>query len=185
MDRWAAKVPDCHNVWSAALYWLSRFLCADRPLAVHTTEWQLDPDKPFSHIAFDLGAWLHHPGEANPWATPALSAPPPPQPGAKQPKTYTVTVYNGSQVMQKTFVMGDDGLWHASDDIENDTVTPAAPAAGPMAAPQARSPAQAIPQQAPMPLDPVALKQMGRQNQERVRQQILQTQQQMMQRIGR
>src|ERR1051326_8354574 len=26
-------------------------------------EWHLDFDKAFGHIAFDLGAWLHHPGE--------------------------------------------------------------------------------------------------------------------------
>ena len=120
-----------------------------------------------------------------PAAAPAPPALPPPQPGAKQPKTYTVTIYNGSQVTRTTFVMRDDGSWHASGDLGIDTATPAAPVAGPMAASQVRFPAQAIPQQAPMPLDPVAFQQMVRQNQERVRQQILQTQQQMMQRIGR
>jgi hypothetical protein len=45
-----------------------------------------------------------------------------------------------------------------------------------------RFPAQAVPHQPPMPLDPVAFQQMVLQNQERVRQQILQTQQQIMQR---
>jgi hypothetical protein len=56
---------------------------------------------------------------------------------------------------------------------------------GPIAAPQVRLPARAIPQQSPTPFDPVAFQQMVRQNQELVRQQILQTRQQMMQRIGR
>jgi hypothetical protein len=125
------------------------------------------------------------PASAGPGAAPALSALPPPQPGAKQPKTHTVTIYNGSQVTRTTFVMRDDGSWHASEGLGIDTVTPAAPVAGPMAAPQVRFPAQAIPRQAPMPFDPVAFRQMVLQNQERVRQQILQTQQQMMQRIRR
>jgi hypothetical protein len=61
-------------------------------------------------------------------------------------------------------------------------VPPKAPVAGPVAAPQVRFPAQAVPQQLPVPLDTVAFQQMVRQNQERVRQQIMQTQQQMMQR---
>jgi cell division protein FtsN len=120
-----------------------------------------------------------------PMAGPAPPALPPPQPGAKQPKTHTVTIYNGSQVTRTTFVMRDDGSWHASEGLGIDTATPAAPVAGPMAAPQVTFPAQAIPQQSPMPLDPVTFQQMVRQNQERVRQQILQTQQQMMQRIRR
>ena len=122
---------------------------------------------------------------AGPGAAPALSAPPPPQPGAKQPKTYTVTIDHGGQVTRTTFVMGDDGSWHPTEGLGIDTVTPAALVAGPMAAPQVRFPAQAIPQQAPMPFDPVAFQQMVRQNQERVRQQILQTRQQMMQRNSR
>jgi len=96
-----------------------------------------------------------------------------------------MTIYNGSQVTRSTFVMGDDGSWHASDGLGNEAVAPAAPVAGPMTAAQVRFPAQAIPQQAPLPQDPVAFQQMVRQNQERVRQQILQTRQQMMQRIRR
>jgi hypothetical protein len=118
---------------------------------------------------------------ARPEAAPALSALPPPQPGAKQPKTYTVTINNGNQVTRTTFVTGDDGSWHPAEGLGIDTVTPAAP----VAVPQVRFPAQAIPQQAPMPIDPVAFRQMVLQNQERVRQQILQSQQQMMQRTRR
>jgi hypothetical protein len=52
-------------------------------------------------------------------------------------------------------------------------VPPKAPVAGPVAAPQVRFPVQAVSQQLPMPLDPVAFQQMVRQNQERVRQQIM------------
>ena len=90
----------------------------------------------------------------------------PPQPTAKQPKTHTVTIYNGNQVTRKTFVMQDDGSWQPAEGLGTDTVAPAAPAAGP-------------------PFDPAAFRQMVLQNQERVPQQILQTRQQMMQRIGR
>jgi hypothetical protein len=120
-----------------------------------------------------------------PAADAAFPALPPPQPGAKEPKTYTMTIYNGSQVTRTTFVMGDDGSWHASEGLGFDSVTPAAPVAGPIPAPQVRFPAQAIPQQSAMPRDPVAFQQMVRQNQEQVRQQILQTRQQMLQRIRR
>jgi hypothetical protein len=62
------------------------------------------------------------------------------------------------------------------------TVPPKAPVAGPVAAPQVRLPAQAVPQQLPMPLDSVALQQKVLQNQETLRQQIMRTQQQTMQR---
>jgi hypothetical protein len=53
---------------------------------------------------------------------------------------------------------------------------------GPVAAPQVSYPAQAVPPQLPTPQDPVAFQQMVLQNQERVRQQIMQTQQQVLQR---
>jgi hypothetical protein len=42
------------------------------------------------------------------------TAPPQPQPGANEPNTHTVTIYNGSQVTQTTFVMHDDGSWHGA-----------------------------------------------------------------------
>ncbi len=61
---------------------------------------------------------------------------------------------------------------------------PVAPLAVPPAAP-VLVPAHAVPQQPPMPLDPVAFQQMVHQNQERVRQQIMQTQRQIMQRHQR
>ena len=60
-------------------------------------------------------------------------------------------------------------------------VQPVAPVAAPSAAP-VMVPAQAVPQQLPMPQDPGGFEQMVRQNQERVRQQILQTQLQVVQR---
>jgi hypothetical protein len=77
-----------------------------------------------------------------------------------------------------------------SDDVQREDLPsgtgqnaqPAASVAGPVAAPQVRFPAQAVPQQGPMPLDSFTFEQMVRQNQERVRQQIMQAQQQMMQR---
>jgi hypothetical protein len=49
-----------------------------------------------------------------PMAGPAqvLAAPPAAAAGAKQPKTYTVAINNGSQVTRTTFVMADDGSWH-------------------------------------------------------------------------
>ena len=101
-----------------------------------------------------------------------MPSPPAPQPAAKQPQTHTVTIYKGNQVTRTTFVMGDDGSWQPAEGLGTDTVTPAAPAA-------------AIPEQATTLFDPVAFRQMVLQNQERVRQQILQTRQEMMQRIGR
>ncbi|HEV2970874.1 MAG TPA: hypothetical protein VGY55_12960 [Pirellulales bacterium] len=95
-----------------------------------------------------------------------MRAPPAPQPTARQPNTHTVTIYHGNQVTRTTFVMQDDGSWQATERLGTDAVTPAAPVAGPL-------------------FDPAAFRQMVLQNQERVRQQILQTRQQMMQRIGR
>jgi hypothetical protein len=101
---------------------------------------------------------------------PAIPAPAPSQPTAKQTKTYTVTISNGNQVTQTTFELGDDGSWLPSEGRGTGAVT---------------RPAQAIPQPAAMPFDPVAFRQMVLQNQELVRQQILQTRQRMLQRIGR
>jgi hypothetical protein len=70
----------------------------------------------------------------------------------------------------------------ARSDLPPPAVPPKAPVAGPVAGPQVRFPAQAVPQQLPMPLEQVAFQQKVLQNQERVRQQIMQTQQQVMQR---
>jgi hypothetical protein len=57
-----------------------------------------------------------------------------------------------------------------------------APRSQPVVSRQVTFPAQAVPQQLPMPLDTAAFEQMVRQNQEKVRQQIAQTHQQIMQR---
>jgi hypothetical protein len=54
---------------------------------------------------------------------------------------------------------------------------PEAPVAGAVALPQVRVSAQAVQQQLRMPPDPVAFQEMVRQNQERVRQHIMQRQQ--------
>jgi hypothetical protein len=136
----------------------------------------------------EMGKWAEEQARARQeeinqagWAAPA--APPPAavlnplagqaapqlqQPEGKQPPAHNVTIYNGSQVTRTTFVMDGDGLWHASDGVGIDTVTPAA-----------------IPQPAPLPFDPAAFHETVRRNQERVRQQILQTQQRILQRSRR
>ena len=67
-------------------------------------------------------------------------------------------------------------------DVPPPAAPPKAPLAEPVAAPQVRFPAQAVPQQLTMPLDAVAFQQKVLQNQEMVRRQIMQTQQQTMQR---
>jgi hypothetical protein len=120
--------------------------------------------------------WL--PGPAQPAAIPpnqpaarpgaglAPATPPAPKPTAKQPQTHTVAIDHGGQVTRTTFVLQDDGSWRLSEGPGTNTVTQAAPGAGP-------------------PFDREAFRQKVLQNQERVRQRILQSQQQMMQRLGR
>jgi hypothetical protein len=102
------------------------------------------------------------PAAARP-AAPALRAAPPPRPAAEKPKTHVMTIINGDEVTRVTFA-------------KQDAVQPAAPES--FQAP-ANSPPLATPS------DPSALRQLVRQNQERVRQQILQTRQQMMQKTTR
>ena len=100
------------------------------------------------------------------------------------PGTYTMMVYNGNQVTRATFVKRD-GAWHPSRQLGTDAAKPAAPAALPLVVPQSRFQAPAAGQRAGMPRDSVTFQQMVRQNKERVRQQMLQMQQQTRQRITR
>jgi hypothetical protein len=71
--------------------------------------------------------------------------------------------------------------WKAGGWVLPDSATtpPKAPVARPMPAPQARLPA--APQRRPMPQNPVAFRQMALQHQAQVRQQIMQSRQQMLQ----
>jgi hypothetical protein len=62
----------------------------------------------------------------------------------------------------------------SGSDAPPPAVPPKAPLAGPVAAPQVSFPAQAIRQQLPMPLDPVAFQKKVLQNQETARRQIIQ-----------
>ena len=52
-------------------------------------------------------------------ANPMNEAPePPPQPEAEQPRTHTMTIYNGSKVVQRTFVW-QNGSWQSCGDFNN------------------------------------------------------------------
>jgi hypothetical protein len=153
-----------------------------RQKAINQGEWGSPAARP--------AALPSNPRAAGPGAAPKLAELPPPRPEAKQLKTYTLTINDGIHATRTTFVMRDDGSWHAVEDLGIDTVSPAAqvtasPPAGALITPQVRFPAQSLPQQDPRSFDPVAFQQQVRQNQEWVRQQILQSREQMMQRIRR
>jgi hypothetical protein len=52
-------------------------------------------------------------------AGPRQLPPPVCQPGREQPRTHTLTIYNGDQVMQQNFVW-ENGSWRSSGDCESD-----------------------------------------------------------------
>src|SRR5262249_34561502 len=45
----------------------------------------------------------------------SVLADPPPPPGPEQPRTHTMTIYNGGHVLQQTFVW-QDGSWRSCED---------------------------------------------------------------------
>src|SRR5262245_25463405 len=68
----------------------------------------VNPVQPEAPTAAGPAAVPPTPPEAGPATAPALAVLPPPQPappqaGTEQPKTHTMTIYNGSQVTRVTF----------------------------------------------------------------------------------